>query len=208
MKAFSFSAGLSALLVGAVLLGGFLPKAEANPPSGLLLGIYAYENWQGLRVTATMPGYSADGRLYSGDVLLRATTDGFNMYNIGTHWGIENAKDAIGPYTPAAIEFWRPGVGLQYAWVEFMPVGGGVQAYMKKQMKAEFKLESEKPGAKALFQKGKLGGLGGILNGNGNGNGGPVVLPFPKPQPKPLPFPKPFPMPGQLGQGDPGSLFK
>jgi len=202
MKAFS----ISAILVGAVLLGGSLPTAEANPPSGLLLGIYAYENWQGLRVTSTMQGYSADGRLFGGDVLLRATTDGFNIYNIGTHWGIENAKDNIGPYTPAAIEFWRPGVGLQYAWVEFMPVGGGVQAYAKKQMKAEFKLESEKPGAKALFQKGKLGGFGGLgglginLGKGPNGNGG-VVYPFPKP----LPFPKPFPMPGQ---GSPDQLFK
>lgn len=204
MKAFS----ITAVLVGAMLLGGVLPKAEANNPSGLLLGIYAYENWQGLRVTATMPGYSADGRLFAGDVLLRATTDGFNIYNIGTHWGIENAKDQIGPYTPAAIEFWRPGVGLQYAWVTFQPIGGGVQAYAKKQMKAEFKLESEKPGAKALFLKGKFGGIGlGNGNVNGNGNGGIVVQPFPlpKPQPMPLPFPKPFPMPGM---GSPDQLFK
>jgi hypothetical protein len=202
MKTFS----ISAVLIGAILLGGSLPTAEANPPSGLLLGIYAYENWQGLRVTSTMPGYSADGRLFGGDVLLRATTDGFNIYNIGTHWGMENAKDQIGPYTPAAIEFWRPGVGLQYAWVEFMPIGGGVQAFNKKQMKAEFKLESEKPGAKALFLKGKLGGIG-LGNGGKNGNGGVVLKPFPFPkQPMPLPFPKPFPMPG--GMGSPDQLFK
>jgi hypothetical protein len=161
----------------------------------MLLGVYAFENWQGLRVTDTIPGYSAHGRLFANDVLLQATTDGVNVYCIKTMDEIEWAKDQIGPNTPAAIEFYRPGVGLTYAWVEFQPIGGGVMAYSQEgvaimaqpQLKAKFFLESEKPGAKLLFEGGKIGF--------------PGPKPMPNPMPKPMPFPKappvvkPFPMP-------------
>lgn len=182
---FSFftAAILAASAVGSI--------ANAGNPSGMLLGVYAFENWQGLRVTDTIPGYSAHGRLFANDVLLQATTDGVNIYCIKTMDEIEWAKDQIGPNTPAAIEFFRPGVGTMYAWVEFQPIGGGVMAYsqggvammVQPKMKAKFFLESEKPGAKLLFEGGKIG------------------LPGPKPGPKPMPFPKappvvkPFPMP-------------
>jgi hypothetical protein len=96
---------------------------------------------------------------------------------------IEWAKDQIGPNMPAAIEFFRPGVGLMYAWVEFQPIGGGVMAYSQEgiammaqpKFKAKFFLESEKPGAKLMFQGGKIG------------------LPGPKPMPKPMPLPQPNP---------------
>lgn len=183
----------AAVLTGALAVAASV--ASATPPSGMLLGVYAFENWQGLRVTGTIPGYSAHGRLFPNDVLLRATTDGVNVYCIKTMGEIEFAKDQIGPYTPAAIEFFRPGVGEMYAWVEFQPVGGGVMAYSHEgvaimaqpKMKAMFMLESEKPGAKALF------GGGGIK----------VPVPGPKPLPKPdfgvkLPKPPvvdPFPTP-------------
>lgn len=154
----------------ALVAGLNATPAQAGPSSGMLLGVYAFENWQGLRVTGTIPGYSADGRLFANDILLRATTDGVNIYSIRTHQQIEWAKDQIGPNTPAAIEVWRPGVGTIYFWVEFMPVGGGVQAYAyqhggvqpKVQHKAMFQTEAEKPGAKLLFQGGKGGFQGGF----------------------------------------------
>jgi hypothetical protein len=174
---FSF---VTAALLAASAVGSV---ANANNPSGMLLGVYAFENWQGLRVTGTIPGYSAHGRLFPNDVLLQATTDGVDVYCIKTMDEIECAKDQIGPNMPAAIEFFRPGVGLMYAWVEFQPIGGGVMAYSQEgiammaqpKFKAKFFLESEKPGAKLMFQGGKIG------------------LPGPKPMPKPMPLPQPNP---------------
>lgn len=134
--------------------------------SGMLLGVYAFPNHRGLRITGTIPGFSAQGRLFRDDVLLRATSAGMPVYSIRTHHEIEYAKEQIGPFREAAIEFWRPGVGLMYAWVEFSPVNvaprmhsapGGVRgnaAPAQRQYKAEFKLESEKPGARRMFQGG------------------------------------------------------
>ena len=160
--------------------------AQAAPASGMLLGVYAFENFRGLRITDTIPGYSAEGRLFADDVLLQATTDGVDVYSIRTMPAFEFAKDRIGPNTPAAIEVFRPGVGRIYFWVEFTPVGGGVRAYgAAPQMKAQFKTEAERPGARALFN----GGQGGS-NREFNGNDSDV-----RPQ-------RP-----QVGQGNPGSLF-
>ena len=124
---------------------------SAAPPSGMLLGVYAFENWQGLRITGTIPGYSAHGKLFRNDVLLGVTTDGLTVYPTKSLSQIERAKDMIGPFTPAALEVWRPGFGYEYFWVEFRPVGGvAARAHgQKAQMKARIMTEKEKPGARA-----------------------------------------------------------
>lgn len=167
----------------------------SNVKSGLLLGIYAIPSQGGMRVTGIIPGYSAQGRLFPGDVLLRTTIDGLTMYRLRTHYEMENAKMAIGANQQAAVEFWRPSVGLMYAWVEFTPIYGPAaapgQAYsIENPAKAEFKLESEKPGAREMFQKG--------------GPGGAVTPGLPgAPSPGPQPGPGPAVPPG----GNPGDLF-
>jgi hypothetical protein len=130
--------------------------ATAAPSSGLLLGVYAYPNYQGLRVTDTMPGYSAQGRLFGGDVLLRVANGG-GVYSAKTPAALEFAKDQIGPYSQAALEVYRPSVGTIYLWVDFQPVDGGVQAYSSsgqpvKKLKANILTEKEKPGAAAMFR--------------------------------------------------------
>lgn len=164
----------------------------SNVKSGLLLGIYAVPSQGGMRVTGIIPGYSAQGRLFPGDVLLRTTIDGVTMYRLRTHYEMENAKIAIGANQQAAVEFWRPNVGLMYAWVEFTPIYGPAsapqgQAYsIENPAKAEFKLESEKPGARELFQKGAPGAVP------------PAGVPG---QPQPIPQPVP------PGGGNPGDLF-
>jgi hypothetical protein len=199
------SVRLSVLLFASLALAAVASLAQAAPPSGTLLGVYAFENFRGLRITDTIPGYSAEGRLFAGDVLMQATTDGSDVFSIRTMAEFEFAKDQIGPNTPAAIEVFRPGVGRIYFWVEFMPVGGGagvhaystdgpVAAAAAPRMKAQFKTEVERPGARALFSGGQGGGLGGGLQpagGNSGFNGRPAVLPQ-----RPM-----------NGQGNPGSLF-
>jgi hypothetical protein len=201
--------------LAAVALTAAPALAQPQPPSGMLLGVYAFENWQGLRLTGTIPGYSAHGRLFANDVLLRVS-DGINVYPVGTHYEIESAKDQVGPYTQAALEYYRPGVGTMYAWVTFMPVGGAVQSYAAaprelsttggpveaapRQMKAEFKTEAEKPGARAFFFKG----------GGATGKTPPVINSPPSVEPTPRPFPQPRPgvRPGSVGGlGNPASFF-
>lgn len=144
---------MTLLLVAATMVVLGNRGVQAAPASGMLLGVYAFPNWQGLRVTDTIPGYSAHGILSRNDVLLRAT-DGSSIYSIRNTHEIEFAKDRIGPNVPAAIEVFRPGVGLMYLWVEFQPVGG-VAAHMAPQYQAEFQTEAQKPGAKAMFDAGK-----------------------------------------------------
>lgn len=144
----TFSLVLTAALMLAA--GG---AAQAQNPSGMLLGIRAFPNWMGLRVTSTIPGYSAHGVLFRNDVLLRATTDGVTILPVRDHDEIEFAKDQIGPGVPAALEIFRPGVGKTYLWVEFQPIDGAVRHY-----KADFATEEERPGARALFQGGDHGG--------------------------------------------------
>lgn len=150
---------LFAAVAAAALVAFTAPLAMAQtPPSGMLLGVYVFENQYGLRVTGTIPGYSAEGRLFPGDVLMQATTDGQTMYSIRTRQEIEWAKDQIGPFTPAAIEVWRPNQGLLYFWVTFQPVemspaaAALARSGVPRPMKAQFQTEREKPGAKALFQ--------------------------------------------------------
>lgn len=134
----------------------------SNVRSGMLLGVYASPSKGGMQVQNTIPGYSAQGRLFSGDVLMRATTDGWQVYNLRSTYEMETAKMAIGPNREAALEIWRPGVGMIYAWVEFTPIAAPAAAYtvngqrMQRstgQSKAKFRMESEKPGARQLFQR-------------------------------------------------------
>lgn len=131
----------------------------SNVRSGLLLGVYANASYDGMRVTGTIPGYSAVGRLFPGDVLVRATTDGVRVHELQSHFAMENAKSAIGPNRPAAIEIYRPGQGYLYAWVEFSPLSSPTAVYSSRggqrsapSNKAIFKMETEKQGARQLFQ--------------------------------------------------------
>ena len=131
----------------------------SNVTSGLLLGVYASPSGGGMQVSSTIPGYSAQGRLYSGDILLRTTVDGFQMYNLRTQYEMERAKMAIGGGQQAALEIYRPGVGLIYAWVEFTPIYGPTAAYSvhssqaQPRAQATFRMEHEKPGARQMFQR-------------------------------------------------------
>lgn len=145
----------------------------SNVTSGLLLGVYASPTVSGMQVSGTIPGYSAEGRLFPGDVLLRTTIDGWQMYRLRTHYEMEKAKSAIGPGREAAVEIYRPGQGLIYAWVEFTPIGGvatyavqGTNSPPQPRAQAQFRMESEKPGAKALFHRN--GGPVSELHSQGN----------------------------------------
>jgi hypothetical protein len=161
-------------------------------PSGMLLGVYARTTHDGLKIVGTIPGYSAEGRLFPGDVLLRATATEMPVLSIRSHSLMEQAKSRIGPFREAAVEFFRPGAGLMYAWVTFEPIDGdahphlhgpqpafgpeqahaaarrgnpfdkphklspssnGTTSAAPQKFQAEFRLESEKPGARALFNK-------------------------------------------------------
>ena len=137
------------LLATAVVLSS-VASASAAPSSGMLLGIYAFPNYQGLRVTRTMPEYSAHGKLFRNDVLTRVTADGVNVFTTRSMDQFEYAKDQIGPNTPASLEVFRPGVGYIYLWVEFIPVGGEIGV---ASVKARMMTEQQKPGASRLFQR-------------------------------------------------------
>lgn len=149
---------LSLTLFVGLLGSGLQAQDFSNVKSGLLIGVYAAPGNGGMRVTDTIPGYSAEGRLYPGDVLLRTTTDGNTVFRLRSTYEMENAKIAIGPNQTAAVELWRPGVGLIYAWVEFTPIAGPAAVYgAPAPCKAEFRMESERPGARQLFErKGQL----------------------------------------------------
>lgn len=138
----------------------------SNVRSGLLLGIYATPSHGGMRVSDTIPGYSAHGRLYPGDILMRAAIEDGPVYSLRTHYEMENAKIAIGSGREAGVEIWRPGYGMIYAWVEFTPIYGPAAAYSvsggqktQPRSKALFKMESEKPGARHLFQNSSSSGF-------------------------------------------------
>ena len=154
------------LLAAALLAVSCLTVSTAvasTPSSGMLLGVYAFPNYLGLRVTGTISGYSAEGRIFRNDVLLRVTADGQNVYPTRNHHEIEFAKDQIGPFQQAALEVYRPGVGNVYLWVEFRPVGLDPAAYALRsadpqqpiQMEARILTEREKPGASRLFRRGR-----------------------------------------------------
>jgi len=128
--------------------------------SGMLLGVYAHPANGGMCVTRSIPGYSAEGRLFSGDVLLQVTSDGFEFHQLRSSFEMEHAKMDIGANRPAALEVFRPGHGLIYMWVEFTPTFVPVQAHsqpsvlmQKQQYKAKIMMESERPGARKMFQQ-------------------------------------------------------
>jgi len=159
--------------------------------SGMLLGIYTSAGQGGMQISGLIPGYSAQGRLQTGDVLLRVAVNENTMFRLRSLNELEDAKIAIGPNREAALELWRPQVGLMYAWVEFTPIyapaspaaaspasaaaarsvpspavitsrgsvhsGGQTNAApvaeAVKSYAAQFKLESEKAGARAMFRK-------------------------------------------------------
>ena len=138
---------------------GISGRASASTPSGMMLGIYANSSWNGLLVSGTIPGYPADGYLFAGDIVTRATADGHPIYNVRSMWDLEQLKSRIGPYRYVAMEVFRPSFGRMYMWVTFVPVNGGGVAMMQSApvagaaMKTRMFNESERPGASALFQK-------------------------------------------------------
>lgn len=161
MKTLSLAATLAALLhVGAGTSAaqvGFHDPFAGPGARGNMLGIYAVETLHGLRVVGTIDGYSAHGRLLPNDILLRATADNLPIFSINTHERMEYAKMMIGANRVAAIEFFRPGVGNMYAWMTFELNCNTPHATLlgvtpsAASFTAEFVLESEKPGAQALF---------------------------------------------------------
>jgi peptidoglycan hydrolase-like protein with peptidoglycan-binding domain len=158
----AFQLARPAIVTAAIMICTTASMAQ-NVPSGMLLGVYAFENFRGLRVTGTIPGYSAQGRLFPGDTLLQVS-DGTSVYSARSRFEFEMAKDRIGPNRWAALEVWRPQAGLIYFWVQFTPIGGGPAitsqgiAAAPQQMKAEIRTEAERPAgrqsARSLFQRG------------------------------------------------------
>lgn len=143
----------------------------SNVSSGMLLGIYSTPSQGGMQVQSLINGYSAQGRLYPGDILMRATVDGNTIYNTRTHYEMENTKRSIGANRDAAIEIYRPSQGYIYVWVQFTPLYGPAAASSMarstntpKTFGAQFKTEREKPGARALFQRN--GSRGGSSSNN------------------------------------------
>lgn len=126
-----------------------------NVSSGMLLGIYAAPRYGGLGVQGFIPGYSAQTVLQQGDVLMRATADGATMFPIRSLYDMENMKSSIGANRDTALEVYRPGVGMTYCWVTFTPIYGPAAATVNGQpkMKAQFKSEAVKPGARSMFNK-------------------------------------------------------
>ena len=110
----------TALTLASLLMTAMTVQAQA-PPSGMLLGINGFENYRGLRVTSTIPGYSAEGRIFAGDVLTRVS-DGNQTFSARTFHAFEMAKDIIGTDRWASLELIRPGIGPVYLWVQFTPV--------------------------------------------------------------------------------------
>ena len=158
-----------------VFTGSFANAQYNNVSSGLLLGVYCQPCSNGMKVTSTIPGYTAEGRLFPGDILKRATIDGYNIYNLRSHYEMERSKTAIGANREAAMEIYRPGQGLIYVWVQFTPLYGpaATSATGHKQYGAQFKTEREKPGARAMFQKsGSAGGSGGVRSGTPRNSSG------------------------------------
>ena len=161
MKTLSLAAMLTALLhfgaSSSFAQFGFPHPAQAGN-GGTMLGIYAAETLHGLRVMGTVEGTSAHGRLLPNDILLRATADNLPVFSINTHDRMEYAKMMIGANRLAAIEFFRPGVGNMYAWMTFElrcndlhSAVMGITSATHSTFTAEFILESERPGAQALF---------------------------------------------------------
>ncbi|QGJ70418.1 Hypothetical protein PBC10988_21150 [Planctomycetales bacterium 10988] len=118
--------GLGLLL--ASICSASLFAQQYDTPSGMLLGIYALPGQQGLKVTNTIQGFSAHGKLMPNDEVVRVT-DGEELYETPSLLALEYAKDRIGPFQQAAIEVFRPGQGTIYLWVEFLPIETEPAAY-------------------------------------------------------------------------------
>lgn len=122
--------------------------------SGLLMGIYTAPSQGGMLVTGLIPGYSAENVLWEGDVLLRVAVSQNEVYRLRSRYELENAKLAIGADRPAAVEIWRPRVGLIYAFVEFTPINGPCAAaapVAAGSKAAQFKLDNT-GSARSMFQ--------------------------------------------------------
>jgi hypothetical protein len=81
----------------------------------------------GLRVNYTLPGYSAHGLLFPGDVL-HGGWDGFTYFPLLTTADIEAFKSRVGIGRWGALHVYRPGAGAFYVWVTFTSVNGGFLA--------------------------------------------------------------------------------
>ena len=133
-----------------------------NVKSGLLLGIYTGPSQGGMRVNGLIPGYSAEQVLGQGDVLLRVAVSENEVYRLRSRFELENAKMAIGADRQAAVEIWRPQVGLIYAFVEFTPIYGPAAAAMAApsgSKAATFKLDHSGH-ARGMFKKQPSGQVG------------------------------------------------
>ena len=198
------------LMAQAIVSDVTLAQDFSNVRSGMLLGIYTSPAYGGMQVSSLIPGYSAEGRLYPGDVLLRVAVDQNQVYRVRSLYEMEDAKMMIGPNREAALEIWRPNQGVIYAWVEFTPLYGpsaaapayGAAAPTQRSYSAQFRMESEKSGARALFQGKPSGGLPS-QGGNGNAGGfpgNPVTPKFPNIKVPQVNLPN-------LGHFDPSRLF-
>ena len=161
------------------LSASFAQADFSNVSSGMLLGIYSQPCSGGMKVTSLIPGYSAEGRIFPGDIIKRAAVPSGNgavTYLLRSHYEMEKAKTAIGPNRDAALEIYRPGVGLTYVWVQFTPLYGPAAASAGGTHKAQFKTEREKPGARNLFRSnsGNIGFPG--ASGSQRGSGGAARL--------------------------------
>lgn len=152
----------------------------SNVTSGMLLGIYSQPCNGGMKVTSLIPGYTAQGRIFPGDIIKRAAVpngNGAMTYLLRSHYEMEKAKSAIGANRDAALEIYRPGVGLTYVWVQFTPLYGPAAAASGGTHKAQFKTEREKPGARNLFRSGGNIGFPGSSGGSQrHGSGGAARL--------------------------------
>lgn len=149
-----------------------------NVKSGLLLGIYTSPSQGGMRVNDLIPGYSAEQVLQPGDLLLRVAVSENEVYRLRSRYELENAKMAIGADRQAAVEIWRPQVGLIYAFVEFTPIYGpaaaAAMAAPSGSKAAMFKLDISGQ-ARGMFKQ----------QNNSNNNNGTFPRPSqPQPQPK------------------------
>ena len=151
MSHFSSTRSLAIILCAGLFYVHFAEAKDlSNVKSGLHLGVYATPAGGGMEVTRLMPGYSAEGRLLPGDILMRATTDGLIIHQLSSTDELEIAKQAIGANRPAAVEILRPGQGLIYAWIKFTAIAAPAPA-RSIQNKAMFRIESEKPIAREMF---------------------------------------------------------
>ena len=144
-------------------------------------------------------------------MLLRVAVDEGQVYRVRSLHEMENAKMMIGPNREAALEIWRPNQGVIYAWVEFTPIYGpavsapaygSAPAPTQRSYAAQFRMESEKSGARTLFQGNPSGGPPSNKGDNNAGGlpGKSVPPQFPNVKVPQVKLPN-------LGHVDPSRLF-